>query len=272
MKKRNQDHSSNDRWMVSYADFVTLLFAFFVVLYASAQVDKKKMAVLSEAIRSGFASLGVGKDAVTVVLPNSTAVSLTDKTPNQPDAQEAIKQKLEQTLSKELQKQTVVLRQTPEGIIISLREVGFFESGSATLRASSMDTFDRIASVLSTLRSNVRIEGHTDTVPIHNAQFNSNWELSSARATEVIRLLLTREDIQPARLSASGYGEYHPVADNSNEEGRRSNRRVDLVILVPAGTPTSAALATPAVSGSALPEAKQSPVAAPPNRSPAVKP
>jgi chemotaxis protein MotB len=117
--------------------------------------------------------------------------------------------------------------------VLSLREVGFFESGSATLRASSMETFDRLGSVLVTVPGNLRIEGHTDNVPIHTPQFHSNWELSSARASEIIRILLTREHIEPQRLSAAGYAEYHPIADNATEEGRRFNRRVDIVIVAP---------------------------------------
>jgi chemotaxis protein MotB len=94
-----------------------------------------------------------------------------------------------------------------------------------------MDTFDRIGSVIASVGSNLRIEGHTDNVPIHTVQFLSNWELSTARATEIIRIFITRENIGPERLSAAGYAEYHPVADNSTEDGRRLNRRVDIVII-----------------------------------------
>ena len=94
-----------------------------------------------------------------------------------------------------------------------------------------MSTFDRIGSVISSVGSNVRIEGHTDNVPIHTLQFHSNWELSTARAAEIVRIFITRENINPERLSAAGYGEYHPVADNSTEEGRRLNRRIDIVII-----------------------------------------
>ncbi len=147
-------------------------------------------------------------------------------------AHEVIRHKLELGLSEELQHQTVSLRDTREGLVLSLHEVGFFQSGSATLRANSMDAFHRIGSVLSSISGNLRIEGHTDNVPIHTLHFHSNWELSTARATEVIRLLLTREGIDPDRLSAAGYAEYHPIADNSTEDGRRLNRRVDIVIML----------------------------------------
>ncbi len=225
--------------MVSYADFMTLLFAFFVVLYSSAQVDKAKMAQLSNAITAGFSSLGVTVGGAPIVIPGTIPVSPAHPT-HPEDTAESIRRKLEADLAAELARHTVSLRQTPEGLVLSLREVGFFDSGSATLRASSMQTFDRIGSVLASVGSNLRIEGHTDNVPIHTPQFQSNWELSTSRATEIIRLFLTREGIGPQRLSAAGYAEYHPVADNSTDEGRRLNRRVDIVILAPHETPPPA--------------------------------
>jgi len=220
--------------MVSYADFMTLLFAFFVVLYSSSQVDKARMASLSSAITAGFQELGVGAGSggARIVIPGTTPAPFAPSA-RFAESAESIRHKLESGLTADLERHTVSLRETSEGLVLSLREVGFFDSGSATLRANSMDTFDRIGSVLAAVTSNLRVEGHTDNVPIHTAQFQSNWELSSARATEVIRLLLTREGIGPQRLSAAGYAEYHPVADNSTEDGRRLNRRVDIVIIAP---------------------------------------
>jgi chemotaxis protein MotB len=231
MRKQSKHHDNHERWLVSYADFMTLLFAFFVVLYSSSQVDKTKMAKLSSAITAGFQKLGVGSGpgAAVVVIPGTTSVLSSPGRPQ--DTAEVIRHKLEADLADELKRHTVSLRETPEGLVLSLCELGFFDSGSATLRANSMDTFDRIGAVLASVGSNLRIEGHTDNVPIHTAQFQSNWELSTARATEIIRLFLTREGIGPERLSAAGYAEYHPVADNSSDEGRRLNRRVDIVIV-----------------------------------------
>ena len=221
--------------MVSYADFMTLLFAFFVVLYSSSQVDKSRMASLSNAITNGFQELGVGPGpGGNSVLPSDRVVSAVGAHASLPgESAESIRHKLELGLPDELQHHTVSLRDTREGLVLSLREIGFFQSGSATLRANSMDAFDRIGTVLASSTGNLRIEGHTDNVPIHTALFHSNWELSTARATEVIRLLLTREGIDPDRLSAAGYAEYHPIAENSTEDGRRLNRRVDIVIIVP---------------------------------------
>jgi chemotaxis protein MotB len=246
MRKRRGPHSNHERWLVSYADFMTLLFAFFVVLYASSQVDKARMASLSNAITAGFSSLGVGagQGGAPIVIPGTVPAALAHPAASQESA-ESMRHKLETDLAAELANRTVSIRQTPEGLVLSLRELGFFESGSATLRASSMDTFDRIGAILASVGSNLRIEGYTDNIPIHTAQFQSNWELSTARATEIIRLLLTREGIDPQRLSAAGYAEYHPIADNSTEDGRRLNRRVDIVIVAPHVAPPAPAASSP---------------------------
>ena len=123
------------------------------------------------------------------------------------------------------------MRREPDGLVISLREVGFFESGSAQMKATSQAAFDRIADMLRKRECRLRIEGHTDNAPIHTSHFASNWELSTSRATEIVRLLIVRNGFAPDRLSAAGYAEYHPVATNLTAEGRGMNRRVDVVIL-----------------------------------------
>jgi chemotaxis protein MotB len=231
MKRRRRREDNHERWMVSYADFMTLLFALFVVLYSSSQVDRARMVKLSNAITAGFSALGAGNSGGGAVL----LVPGTTIPPQPPEKlpENSIRSRLEQGLAEEIQRRTVSVREIPDGIVLSLREIGFFQSGSATLQADSLETFDRIGSVITSFPCDLRVEGHTDDVPIHNSQFQSNWELSTARASEIIRILLTREHIEPQRLSAAGYAEYHPVADNATEEGRRLNRRVDIVIVTP---------------------------------------
>ena len=138
-----------------------------------------------------------------------------------------------------------------EGLIISLREMGFYKSGSATMRNSSLEAIDRLAGVLAPRGENIRIEGHTDNVPIHNSHFPSNWELSTARATELVKLFIYRYQIDPMRLSASGLAEFHPTADNASSEGRARNRRVDVIILNPVISETSPFRAPAPVGGPA---------------------
>jgi chemotaxis protein MotB len=120
-----------------------------------------------------------------------------------------------------------------EGLVVSLREIGFYESGSSALRPSSRDAIDRLAAILESRTESLRIEGHTDNVPIHTSHFASNWELSTARASDLIKELVDRYHFDPQRLSAAGYAEFHPVAPNDTAEGRAHNRRVDIVILNP---------------------------------------
>ena len=112
-----------------------------------------------------------------------------------------------------------------------MREIGFYESGSANIRPASKEAIDRLASVLKEHGAVLRIEGHTDNIPIHNARSDSNWELSTARAADLVKLFVTRYQFDPARLSAAGYAEFHPVAPNDTADNRARNRRVDIVVL-----------------------------------------
>jgi chemotaxis protein MotB len=142
-----------------------------------------------------------------------------------------LRRELQQTLSNQVATHTVSIQMGRDGLVISLREAGFFASGSAAPEPQTLDTLRQVAASLSHTPYDLRIEGHTDNIPIHNAQFGSNWELSTARATNIARLLLALKTMPPDRLSASGYAEFHPVAGNDSPEGRSQNRRVDLVVL-----------------------------------------
>lgn len=255
-KKRHPPHANHERWLVSYADFITLMFAFFVVMYSTSQVDQRKVGKLAMAIQVAFQELGVFPASTSRVPASSQSpmpfneVQAIDNNQRTAalgriapavagalsGAQENgnlsnLQQELEHALAPEISRHEVALRRVPDGLVISLREVGFFESGSAQLRATSVPAFDRIASLLSEREYRVRIEGHTDNVPIHTAQFASNWELSTARSTELVRLLIEKHGFVPGRLAAAGYAEFHPIASNGTTEGRALNRRVDVVIL-----------------------------------------
>ncbi|HEY1731354.1 MAG TPA: flagellar motor protein MotB [Terriglobales bacterium] len=244
MKDRRRGPSiSHDRWLVSYADFVTLLFAFFVVLYATSQVDKQKAVRLSDAIQSAFTELGVfqngGPNAVSASGPPSADAAVSQRsTPlsapeNAARQQEltAIRKELERALAPEIKQNNVALHMDADGLVVSLREMGFFDSGSANIKPEAENAVSRVALILREHACFVRIEGHTDNVPIHTAQFASNWELSTARATGLVKALIEQHDISPERLSAAGYAEFHPVSSNDSVKGRQLNRRVDVVIL-----------------------------------------
>lgn len=235
---------TNDRWLVSYADFITLLFSFFVVLYAFARADQKKQAQIPQSIDSAFKSLGIfpnsarnpsnGQSSGTEApaMPMNIVMGEDVLSPAEVKSDlNRIQRDLTQRLSNQVAEHTVAIKMGRDGLVISLREAGFFDSGSATLHPNAIPTLRQIAAALAGTSYDLRIEGHTDNVPIHTAQFDSNWELSTARAIGIARLLLDFHAMPPDRLSAAGYAEFHPVDTNATPQGRANNRRVDLVIL-----------------------------------------
>jgi len=257
-KKKKQEHGNHERWLVSYADFITLLFAFFVVLYSSAQVDKRRVGQLALAIQVAFQQMGIfqasnSKPALldsepmpfsnVQIVENAERNDAMGRLVNSPQGQLTnaparelmtnLQNQLESALSPEIKKHTITVSPTREGIVVSLKEAGFFDSGSAVIRPDALSTIAHFIGVIRPYPVHIRIEGHTDNVPIHTARFASNWELSTARATEMIKLFIAQYAIAPNRLSASGYGEYYPIASNDTPEGRAQNRRVDLVLLNP---------------------------------------
>ena len=260
MKLRQRNPPINhDRWLVSYADFVTLLFAFFVVLYASAQIDRQRAVRLSDAIRSAFQALGAFQNGapasgaagdLPALNPVAMQPSPTITPANEPSRKEEfrdIRNELESALADEIKRNDVALHMEADSLVVSLREMGFFDSGSASIKPGAEDAFGRVARILREHSCLVRIEGHTDNVPIHTAQFASNWELSTARATGLVKLLIEQYDISAARLSAAGYAEFHPVSANDSAKGRQLNRRVDVVILR-SGPPQHAPEAEPSAA------------------------
>jgi len=255
-RKRSRGHSNHERWLVSYADFITLLFAFFVVLYASSQVDQRKVGKLAMAIQVAFQDLGVFPASTTQIpldlndpMPFSTVqavqnvkrnaglqrvASAPDDTLSGSDQEtdiSTLQAELREALHNEIALHEVALHRESDGLVISLREFGFFDSGSARIKPESLSALDRIASILSIRTYKLRIEGHTDNIPIHTAQMASNWELSTARASAIVRVLIVDHHFPPDRLSAAGYAEYHPIASNLTAQGRAQNRRVDIVVL-----------------------------------------
>ena len=246
-RERRRSHVSHERWLVSYADFITLLFAFFVVLYASSKADQKKQQEVSQAIDSAFHALGLFPDTsrkpvnlknVSAISPDVAVTPMNIVMGEDVLAPAMVKEdlarvqkQLEKMLSNQIAEHTVSIAMGKDGLVISLREAGFFSSGSATPQPQTLPVLRQIAGALGQTQYNVRIEGHTDNVPIHNEQFDSNWELSSARATRIARIFVNTQEIAPERLSAAGYAEYHPMANNGTAPGRAENRRVDLIVM-----------------------------------------
>lgn len=195
----------NDRWLLSYADLVTLLLALFIVLYAASDRDR------AQKIASSFASQNTNGDGI---LPGNDADKTTET----------------KILENPILMQKTKMRQTSRGLIISLSEAGFFSAGDASVSVDAETVIKTLAETLKDSQTPIRVEGHTDSTPISSPRYPSNWELSTARASSVLARLL-ENGIAPERLSAAGYGGFQPVADNATIEGRAQNRRVDIVVL-----------------------------------------
>ena len=202
------EQQDGDRWLISYADLMTLLLALFIVLYAAS--DKERAAKISESF-SGKNSSSRG------ILPGSRAENEAAET-----ARDLLKEPILQTKAK--------LYKRGGETTISLSEAGFFAPGEANLNQGGEELLASIALKLEETDSSIRIEGHTDSTPISTDKFRSNWELSTARASTVLSKLIER-GVEPQRLSAAGYAGFRPIGDNSTKEGRARNRRVDVVIL-----------------------------------------
>ena len=251
--KKRPEHPNHERWLISYADFITLLFAFFVVMFAASNSDQKKAGQIAKAVQVAFKEMAVFSPAGKVVplydsggLPNDSnnVIGSThsgfDATQLVSSAKEGeggkakitrLQAQLETVLKNEILNRSIHLSEDSRGLTVSLTEAGFFESGSAVMNAQALAAVQSIATTLQPLTNSIRVEGHTDNTPIQTAQFPSNWELSTARATFLLHYLISNGKTSPQRLSAVGYGEYHPIAPNETAEGRAANRRVDVVIL-----------------------------------------
>lgn len=234
MRKKHAEEENHDRWLVSYADFVTLLFAFFVVLFASSTVDQAKMesfaANFQSYVRHTDKNAGEGNGAAdqpvpTIPPPPDVPVALT-----MAELKPAIEQ-LEQDLMPEIQQGKIDLSLQPRGLVMSLREAGFFGSGEAELRSEALVILTKVAQALTRIPGQIRLEGHTDNTPINTSKYPSNWQLSTARAITLLRLLRDKYHVPADRLAVAGYGEYSPLSPNDTPANRAKNRRVDVVIL-----------------------------------------
>jgi len=249
-KKEPEKAANHERWLVSYADFITLLFAVFVTLYAMSQTDKKKVEQVAASYRSAFgvttgASSGkpqlINKTDMMPIPSMKAQLKNVEKPKTKGDGtlkMQATKKdfkeilvSLEKFLSEKKAQDKVQIEITKRGLVISLKEAGFFDSGSATVKPASFELLAKMAETLLPYGNQISFEGHTDNIPMRSATFQSNWELSTARATNLARFFMDRHGLNPEKIAVTGYGEYRPVADNATEEGRKQNRRVDLVLL-----------------------------------------
>jgi chemotaxis protein MotB len=246
-KTKAAHHENHERWLVSYADFITLLFAFFVVMFATAQQDNSKAKEVAESVREALEH-GNLSQAITGIInhnkttPDGKGISRerTQPAPAPPDSKPApathadlVKSKdvLHKALDPELHSGKVSVVLDGRGLVVSLQEAAFFASGDDAVNQAGYPIIAKISGVILGLSNSLRLEGHTDSVPIHTARFRSNWDLSTARAIAMLELLRDRYSVPAERMSVAGFAENAPVDTNDTEEGRAHNRRVDLVVL-----------------------------------------
>ncbi|MEP7363702.1 MAG: flagellar motor protein MotB [Acidobacteriota bacterium] len=247
-KKKPVAHENHERWLVSYADFITLLFAFFVVMFATSQTDHSKTQQVQDSVRraieenqfvSVMASIlggdvnNKGKGNAQMKGPGGTEqVSQDRKTDGKYVELVPAMKYLEQELADEISKGMMSVSMEPRGLVVSFREAAFFPSGTDVIPEQTYDTVAKVGQVMEKLPNPVRLEGHTDSIPLRGGgRFRSNWELSAARSIAMMELLVSYCNIPRDRLSIAGYADNAPIADNDTEDGRRRNRRVDIVIL-----------------------------------------
>jgi chemotaxis protein MotB len=215
----------HDRWLLSYADLVTLLLALFTTLYAASSVDAKKMAGLESSMREAFNSRPVQS-----IVTRAAVVAPVVIVPPQA-VRENLRLRLMQELADELRLERLDIRIDARGLVVSLPEEAAFATANTDMSAEAQALIGRVAAAVAPTTGAIRIEGHTDDVPIRTARFASNWELSTARASAVVAYLVEQSGFDPMRLSAAGYGEFHPRVPNDTPENRARNRRIDVVIL-----------------------------------------
>ena len=244
-RRRQPAHENHERWLVSYADFITLLFAFFVVMFASSQRDKTKSAQMSEAVKEAFEK-GHLSSSMAAILGGAAddkgrgnaqmrgpggAVRATPSEPGKIVELTPSLRRLSEDLAAEIREGKIEVSLQQRGLVVSLKQAAFFPSGTDAIEPGTFTALEKVATVIRKLPNPVRMEGHTDAVPINTARFHSNWELSAARSIAMMELFSTRFSVRRDQMAISGYADTVPVADNDTEEGRKQNRRVDILIL-----------------------------------------
>lgn len=245
-RKKSIPHETEntDRWMVSYADFVTLLFAFFVVMYAMSSINEGKYRVLADTMTEAFKvapkspePIQIGKENKAISSPESSSIVSVKPPKVLPKSERTYEREMKQiaqTVSKSVQplidKGLIKVTQHKLWVEIEMNSKILFSSADSELEEEAFPALKALAGAIKKLPNSIDVEGHTDNVPINNELFPSNWELSAARAASVVHLF-TRYGVNPRRLSSIGYAEYRPIANNTTADGRLRNRRVKVVIL-----------------------------------------
>jgi chemotaxis protein MotB len=227
MLQRRKKHTvpeSSDRWLLTYSDLITLLLGLFVILYGMSKIDTEKYEQVVTALGGVFGGESAG------VLNGSARVMPTGVSPLQAERNRILTE-FEHALGGAKKQGLVTFSQNERGVTVHLMEALLFNSGSADLKASSFQILDTLGSIIKRLPNDIRIEGHTDDVPIHTDRFPSNWHLSVNRAVNTGYYMLNQYGLNAEKVSVVGYAEYRPLVANLDAESRARNRRVDIIIV-----------------------------------------
>ena len=248
-KKTPEEHENHERWLISYADFITLLFAFFVVMYSISSVNEGKYRVLSDSLGSAFKSDNADQQPhlnqpqalprpITSAPPKKPDLRIDSKVKERTEDMRQIAQDLLKVLAPLINDNQVKITQSVRGITVEINAAVLFAPGQATLQPESAKALTAVAKLLAQAPNQIQIEGHTDDSPINTAYYPSNWELSSARASSVARLF-SANNVDPKRMVAIGYADNRPLVPNTDSESRARNRRVTMLIISEAPNKTT---------------------------------
>jgi chemotaxis protein MotB len=238
-REENEEKENSERWLLTYSDLITLLMIFFIVMYTMSKVDSEKYKSVSQSLNSAMGGTVVGSTGGSIAGTGGGSIigtigasgTSTGSEPTEEDRMNTIKSDVTKYLDDNGLKDNVNVEISERGLVIQIDNSILFDSGKDEIKDEARRRMILLGNILKETEGYIRVEGHTDNIPIHNSKFKSNWELSSARATNVVELLEEVSGISPERLSAVGYGEFRPVGDNNTEEGRSQNRRVEIVIV-----------------------------------------
>ncbi len=236
MRRRVHVEENHERWLVSYGDFITLLVAFFVVLFSSSTIDPVKMQSFSATFQALVDRIGDPESPRYTLAASLEQDSSAESLGNLRQALDELEPQFEAELLPELESGKVTISVEPRGLVLSLSESALFAPGRAELGAEARQIMRKVGRTLARSRRPVRLEGHTDDRPIRTKKYPSNWQLSTARAIAVLQFLVNESSLSIERLSAAGYGEHQPLVPNDSIQNRAKNRRVDIVVLTAEGS------------------------------------
>lgn len=225
-KKKKKDDINTNAWMDTYADTITLLLTFFILLYSFSTTDNKKLKLIAAAFKEQISVSTIDLEDNPEIDVEDIKIDITEKSPY-----DILVDKVTEIIDKNGLAEVVKIREEDAGVVLQLSDSILFDLGKAEMKTDSVVILNVISTIIPNIENEIMVQGHTDNIPISSANYKSNWELSAARAVNVIKYFIETKGFDPTRFSATGYGEYRPLVDNLTEENRAINRRVDILIV-----------------------------------------